>query len=171
LHAENRRLETIAADLVGLRRDAAELARLRAKSAALQQNIRKVARPENSADPSAPALPPRRLSEKTAQVFTQLGPLQRAKDWTAMMGLLDSLIPQVEPTSYDMALILDLKAKLYITQGQHKKAIEPWEKALQLSDQFKYFGDQQSCDIVNFLAQLRLQSGGVSAEAPQALWF
>ena len=114
------------------------------------------------------------LEEKVAQLttrWTTLKPLQDAKDWAGMIGLLDTLISQVEPTSYDMALILDMKAKLYIQQNQYSHAIEPWEKALQLSDQFKYFDGKRSSEIVHFLAQLRLQASGVTAEAPQALWF
>ena len=86
------------------------------------------------------------------------------------MNLLDSLVPGVGPTSYDMALILDMKAKLYVMQGQNSKAIEPFEKALQLSDQYKYFEPKAARDIANILAQLRFQAG-LTKQLPPGQWF
>lgn len=174
LRTENRRLENVAAEIARLRQDDAELGRLRDEAAALQESLRKIARlraGQSSDRAASTTVPPHQVTEKTSAAFRKLKPLQDAKDWAGMIGLLDTLISQVEPTSYDMALILDMKAKLYIQQNQFSHAIEPWEKALQLSDQFKYFDGKRSFEIVTFLAQLRLQASGVTAEAPQALWF
>jgi tetratricopeptide (TPR) repeat protein len=157
-----------------LREDEAELGRLRGEAAALQESLRKIARlraGQSSERAISANVPPHKITEKTSAAFRNLKPLQDTKDWAGMIRLLDSLISQVEPTSYDMVLILDMKAKLYVQQNQLTNAIEPWEKALQLSDQFKYFDGKRSADIVNFLAQIRLQASGVMAEAPQALWF
>ena len=95
--------------------------------------------------------------EKTSEAFTKLKPLQDAQDWDGMLKLLDSV--PTEPTSYDAALILDMKAKLFIQKNQLGKAIEPWEKVVQLSDQFGYFPEKQVQDIIFFLAQLYAQEG------------
>jgi RNA polymerase sigma factor (sigma-70 family) len=174
LRTENRRLENVAAEIAGLHEDEAELGRLRGEAAALQESLRKIARlraGQSSERAISANVPPHKITEKTSAAFRNLKPLQDTKDWAGMIRLLDSLISQVEPTSYDMVLILDMKAKLYVQQNQLTNAIEPWEKALQLSDQFKYFDGKRSADIVNFLAQIRLQASGVMAEAPQALWF
>jgi cell division protein FtsB len=174
LRTEHQRLENVAAEIAGLRQDEAELGRLRDEAAALQESVRKVARlraGQSSDRAMATTVPSHTITEKTSAAFRNLKPLQDAKDWAGMIRLLDGLMSQVEPTSYDMALILDMKAKLYAQQNQLTNAIEPWEKALQLSDQFKYFDDKRSADIVHFLAQIRLQASGVMAEAPQALWF
>jgi tetratricopeptide (TPR) repeat protein len=105
------------------------------------------------------------LGEKTSEAFGKLKPLQDAKNWAGMLALLDGLIPTVGPTSYDMALILDMKAKLYATQELYSKAIEPWEKALQLSDANKYFDEKQTLDTVYFLSQLNYQEG-LSSKVP-----
>ena len=174
LRTENRRLENITAEIAGLRQDEAELERLREEAAALQESLRKVARlraGQSTERAVATNVPSHKITEKTSAAFRNLKPLQDAKDWAGMIRLLDGLISQVEPTSYDMALILDMKAKLYVQQNQWANAIEPWEKALQLSDEFKYFDGKRSAEIVNFLAQLRLQASGVMAESPQSLWF
>ncbi|MBI5771986.1 MAG: sigma-70 family RNA polymerase sigma factor [Verrucomicrobia bacterium] len=171
LRAENRRSEDLAAEVSRLRQDDVVLARLRDEAAALQARLQSMARLSAATTPDRATTPPRRLSEKTSAAFGKLKPLQAAKDWSGMLVFLDGLIPQVEPTSYDMAQILDMKAKLYLALEQYSKAIEPWEKALQLSDQFKYFDDKDACDKVYYLAQLRYQCDGLTAEAPQGLWF
>jgi tetratricopeptide (TPR) repeat protein len=174
LRAENQRLGSVAAEIAGLRQAEAEFGRLQDEAAALQERLRTVARLRAQASTdraTSTNVQPHRISEKTSAVFGQLKPLQNAKDWAGMIGLLDRHMSEVDPTSYDMALILDMKAKLYVQQNQMAEAIEPWEKALQLSDQFKYFDGKRSSEIVQYLAQLRLQFRGVTADAPQALWF
>jgi tetratricopeptide (TPR) repeat protein len=94
-------------------------------------------------------------SEKTSEAFTKLKPLQDAQNWNGMLALLDTI--QVAPNSYDEALILDMKAKIYGMTNQLSKAIAPWERTVQLSDQFNYFTDKQVLDIVYFLGQLYAQ--------------
>ncbi len=101
---------------------------------------------------------PKQFNEATSQAFQKLKPLQDAKNWDGMIALLDS-IPGVGPTSYDRAMILDMKAKLYLQKEQYAKAIEPWEEALRLSDTYKYFDPRTTLDVVYFLAQLWAQEG------------
>lgn len=98
------------------------------------------------------------LSEKVSEAFTkQLKPLQDKQDWNAMLQLLDTL--QVAPGSYDEALILDMKAKLYATTNQLSKAIGPWERSIQLSDEHGYFTEKQTNETIALLAQLFGQEG------------
>lgn len=93
-------------------------------------------------------------SEKTSEAFGKLKPLQDAKDWKGMMALLEGLLPTVGKTSYDYALIQDMRAKLLLQQDKLSQAVPPWEEALKLSDQFKYFDDKYTNDIVLYLAQI-----------------
>ncbi len=53
------------------------------------------------------------VGEKTSEALTKLKPLQESQNWDGMIALLDA-IPGIKPDSYDQALILDMKAKLYI---------------------------------------------------------
>jgi primosomal protein N'' len=55
-------------------------------------------------------------------------------------------------------------------QNQFSQAIEPWARALQLSEQHQYFEPRQSREIANMLAQLRYQAGLTKQLPPQA-WF
>lgn len=102
--------------------------------------------------------PPRQFSEATSQAFAKLKPLQDAKNWDGMIAILDA-IPNVGPTSYDRAQILDMKAKLFLAKEKYSDAIPPWEEAVRLGDQYKYFEPRDMLDKVYYLAQLYAQEG------------
>jgi len=161
MRAENKRLENTAAEVAGLRQDDAALARLRDEAAALQESLRKMtpmSAAKTSAFAAAPTNPPvRQLSEKTSAAFQKLKPMQAARDFDGMLALLESLIPTVDPTSYDLALIMDMRAKLYGQKEQFGKAAEAWETALQLSKQYGYFDEKTTVQIRRYVAQFRYQ--------------
>jgi len=99
------------------------------------------------------------FTEKTSEAFKNLKTYQDKQDWNGMLALLEA-IPLV-PGSYDEAFVLDMKAKIYATTNQLSKAIGPWEKAVQLSDQHGYFSDKQTLETVSLLAQLFGQEGSM----------
>jgi RNA polymerase sigma factor (sigma-70 family) len=169
--SERRRLMATAAEVESFRADDAALAQLRDEAAALQAKLQKVSQ-LNAAQraATAPNRPRPAISQQTNATFQLLKPLQAAKDWPGMIRLLDRLESAVEPTSYDLALILDMKAKVYCMQNQFSQAIEPWEKALQLSDRFQYFEAKMSREIATMLAQLRYQAG-LTQQLPPQPWF
>lgn len=107
-----------------------------------------------------PAKKDHSFSEKTSEAFGKLKPLQEKQDWAGMLALLESI--PVVPGSYDEAFILDMKAKIFATSNQLSKAIAPWERAVQLSDQHGYFSDKQTLETVSLLAQLYGQEGSMS---------
>jgi len=110
---------------------------------------------------------PRNLNDKTVEVFTKIRPLAETKNYSAMMALLDGILPGLPPTSYDMAVVQNMRAKLYAAQEQYGKAIEPWEKALQLGDTYNYFEEKDTLDTLKFLAQLSYQEA-TNAKVPVA---
>lgn len=95
------------------------------------------------------------VSEKTQEAFGKLKPLQDAQNYNGMLALLEAI--PVAPNSYDEALVLDMKAKIYGMTNQLNKAIAPWERAVELSDKFNYFPEKQILEIVFFLGQLYAQ--------------
>jgi hypothetical protein len=105
------------------------------------------------------------VSEKTQEAFGKLKPLQDAQNYQGMLALLEGI--PVQPGSYDEALVLDMKAKIYGMTNQLSKAIAPWERAVQLSDQHGYFNEKQVLDIINYLAQLYAQEA-ISTKDPKA---
>jgi tetratricopeptide (TPR) repeat protein len=122
--------------------------------------------PPAQAQSGQPAAKQHQPSEKTSEAFTKLKPLQDKQDWAGMLAVLEAV--PVTPGSYDEALILDMKAKLYATTNQLSKAIGPWERSVELSDQHGYFPEKQVLETVALLAQLYGQEGSTSKVPAQA---
>jgi len=97
------------------------------------------------------------LNEKVSAEFQKLKPLQDAKNWDGMIALLEGLVPTVGPTSYDLAYIQDMRARLLAGKDQWSKAIETMEVALKLSDAHEYFDKSKTLEMLLFLAQVSYQ--------------
>lgn len=108
---------------------------------------------------------PRSISEKVGEAFQKLKPLQESKNYDGMIALLDGLIPTVDPTSYDMALILDMKAKLYGQKEQFDRAITSWESMIQIAEPKEYFDKKMMLETRLYLAQFCYQVG-VNSKVP-----
>lgn len=108
---------------------------------------------------------PNSISEKTGEAFQKLKPLQEAKNYDGMLLVLEGIGATVDPTSYDMALVLDMKAKLYGQKEQFDKSIEAWEAALRISEPKKYFDQKATLEITLYLAQFCYQVG-VASKVP-----
>ncbi|MBM3853832.1 MAG: hypothetical protein FJ399_11860, partial [Verrucomicrobia bacterium] len=106
---------------------------------------------------------PHSVSEKTSEALQKLRPLQEAQNFAAMLAILEA-VPFV-PNSYDEALILDMKGRIFAMTNQLTKAIAPWERAIELSDQFRYLPERQVMETVLLLAQLH-GSEGSSSKVP-----
>ncbi|NBV84966.1 MAG: hypothetical protein EBS01_01585, partial [Verrucomicrobia bacterium] len=78
---------------------------------------------------------PPSISEKTSEAFSKLRPLQETQNYKGMLDVLDKV--EFKPNSYDEALILDMKAKIFAMTNQFSKAIGPWERAIELSDKYQ----------------------------------
>jgi tetratricopeptide (TPR) repeat protein len=115
-----------------------------------------LAAPISSAeDDSSSATKQFQPSEKVATALSEkLKALQDSKNYNGMLDLVNGLLSGVAPTSYDAVYLLDMKARIYAQSEQLNKAIEPWEKALQVADQFHYFDDAKALEITKYLAQL-----------------
>lgn len=103
---------------------------------------------------------PPSISEKTSEAFSKLRPLQESQNYKGMLEVLDKV--EFKPNSYDEALILDMKAKIFAMTNQFSKAIAPWERAVELSDKYQYFSEKQTLDTVSLLAQLYGQEGSTT---------
>lgn len=111
---------------------------------------------------SAAERQPRSVGEKTSEAFQKLKPLQEARDWAGMLAVLEAITPTVSPTSYDMALILDMKGKLYGTMEQYAKAIEAWDTELKIAEGTDYLEPKARLETLLYLAQFSYQEGSAS---------
>jgi hypothetical protein len=105
----------------------------------------------------APAQQPSTLNEKVSAEFQKLKPLQDAKNWDGMIALLEGLLPTVGPSSYDMAYIQDMRARLLAGKDQWPKAIDAMETSLRISDANKFFDKNKTLEMLLFLAQVSYQ--------------
>jgi len=101
--------------------------------------------------------PQHELDEKTSADLDKLKPLLDAKNWDAALALLETIRVRVGADSYDMAIVTDVEAKIYLQKGEYQKAIPPLETALRLGDAHQYFSLSSIQDQVQFLAQIYYQ--------------
>ena len=115
-----------------------------------------------SDDTGAPQSNGPSLSENVSEQFEQLKPLVDAKQWEPALALLDTMAASVNPSTYqggyDMAVILDTKAKTLVEADRLGEAIAPWEETLSLVQVHpSYFYKHQVTDIIHYLAQIYSQ--------------
>jgi tetratricopeptide (TPR) repeat protein len=102
-------------------------------------------------DPEPPS-----LAEKTSTAFQNLQPLLNAKNWTGVLNILDGLLAQVDPNSYDNLVIQDMLWKIY-WQGLEKPdlAVPALEKVIQLGQIHpEYLSAKDKIDKLQFAGQL-----------------
>lgn len=88
-----------------------------------------------------------------------------AKNYDAALTAINAQIAKVQdPTSFDMAVLLQSKAQTLLQKSAFGEAIEPLEKALQLSDAKTptYFDERISQEFLYFLSQLYFQEASNS---------
>ncbi|MSU22304.1 MAG: hypothetical protein EXS32_00590 [Opitutus sp.] len=117
--------------------------------------------PSLSAQAPTPPVKSYSVAQKTGEEFQKLGPLQSAKppDMDGMMRIIDALLPTLPAGSYDLALTLDMQARLNAGKELWGKSVDAWETALRLSDANTppYFDKNKTLEILLFLAQMSYQ--------------
>jgi tetratricopeptide (TPR) repeat protein len=111
------------------------------------------------ADEAATDEPPS-LSDDVSDSLTKLQPLLDAKNWSAALNLVDGLLPTVQADSYDQVVILDIKARVYLQMDDLPDVVDPWERALALSDKKHYFSARNTLDIVDGLGRVLYSLSG-----------
>lgn len=111
---------------------------------------------------SAPCLvraeePPRELQENTSNELDKLKPLLDAKNWDGALSLLAAVKAKVPADSYDMAIVTNVEAKVYMQKGDYSKALAPWEVTLRLSDAHHYYDEKEVQEIIYYMAQIYYQ--------------
>ena len=103
--------------------------------------------------------PPPSFTDKTSEAFTKLTPMLTAKNYDGALALLNSILPTVQPDSYDEAVIENTLGGLWI-QGkeQPEKAIQPWEHMLDITSRHpNYFPATVVTPKYYYLATIYLQ--------------
>jgi tetratricopeptide (TPR) repeat protein len=102
---------------------------------------------------------PRNLTDETVRAFTKIRPLNETKNFAGMLVILDVLLPNLPPASYDRAVVQDMRGKLLFTQEKYAQAISPLTEALNLADSHGYFDTAPKLVMLQMLATLHYQEG------------
>jgi len=97
------------------------------------------------------------LSDNTGDGLAKLEPLIKDKDWSGAMKLVDGLLRDATPESYDQAFLNETEAQILTQKGDYPAAIRPLETALTIADRHHYFQAKQEADMLYFLSQLYYQ--------------
>jgi hypothetical protein len=77
---------------------------------------------------------PYSLGESTSSELAKIQPLLDANNPTAALAIVNTHLGKVEANSYDLAVLLQVKAQLLLQANRLKEGIEPKERCLALSD-------------------------------------
>jgi tetratricopeptide (TPR) repeat protein len=102
------------------------------------------------------------LSDSTGDGLAKLDPLIKAKDWEGSIKLVDSLLQEAKPDSYDQCFLSETEAQIYTQKGDYLAAITPLETSLQIADRHHYFNNKQETDMLYFLSQLYYQQADLA---------
>ncbi|HEV3028985.1 MAG TPA: hypothetical protein VG457_15505 [Planctomycetota bacterium] len=108
----------------------------------------------------ADAEQPPSLSDAVGDALGKLRPLIDGKDWAGALKLVDDLIPTVQPDSYDLAVLLDTKARLMIQGNDYVNSLPPLEQALEISDRHHFNDNAKEMEDLSLLSQLYYQAAG-----------
>lgn len=100
---------------------------------------------------------PAQLTEKISEELNKLKAFTDAKNWDGALALLNGLQGTVGPTTYDYAIIADIRSKIYLSKGDYAKSIAPMEAALRLGDAYSYFDERDIAEKIYYLVQLYYQ--------------
>ncbi len=100
------------------------------------------------------------LEAKTSEELNKIKDLTDAKNWDGALNLLQSLQPNVSPTSYDNDVIEEVMAKIYMQKGDYPHALEAMEHAVRLSDAYNYLEPREVQELVYYLALMYNQEAG-----------
>jgi tetratricopeptide (TPR) repeat protein len=90
-----------------------------------------------------------------------------AKNQAGALAAIEGAIAKVkDPTSFDMAVLLQIKAQTLLQMNEYARAIEPLERCLQLSDAKNptYFDERITTELLYYLGALYMQEGSNSKD-------
>jgi tetratricopeptide (TPR) repeat protein len=108
-------------------------------------------------DDTAPKEEAPQLTDATGDGLTKLDPVVKAKDWDGAIRMVENLIQEAKPDSYDQVFLKEMEAQIYTQKGDYPSAIAPLESALAMADAHHYFTNKQETETLYFLSQLYYQ--------------
>ena len=95
----------------------------------------------------------------------KLRELTGAKSYAPALVLIDRLLAAVPADSYDRALLVQIKAQIFLTEGNYAAAIAPLEDALRFADRPGFLAEAAPRAALFLLAQLHQQQAPESKDS------
>lgn len=110
------------------------------------------------------------LSEATSEQLGKVQPLIDAKNTAAAVAIVDGQLAKVARDSYDAAVLLQVKAQIYLQSPQQQMGTQPLEECLAISDAHTppYFEPRVALEFSYFLAQLFYQEATTTKDSKLA---
>lgn len=108
------------------------------------------------------------LSDAVGDGLAKLEPLIKDKDYDGAMRLVQGLLKDATPESYDQAFLNETAAQILTQKGDYLSAIKPLETALNVADRHHYFQAKQELDMLYFISQLYYQQADAEKNDRQA---
>ena len=97
---------------------------------------------------------PQTMSDAVGDGLAKLDPLLKAKDWTGALNLVENLVKDAKPDSYDAAILYRTLAQIDLQKADYIGAIEPLEKSLAISDRHHFFSNKETCDLLYIMSEM-----------------
>ncbi len=109
------------------------------------------------------------LTDKTSAELSKVQPLLTAKNTAGALAIIDAQIPLTDLNSYDMAILQQVKAQIYLQNNELAKAIDPLERCLTLSNAHTptFFDTKATVDFNYYLAALYFQEASGTKDPAQ----
>lgn len=104
------------------------------------------------------------ISTPVAAELGKLRELTEAKTYAPALALIDRLLAAVPADSYDRALLVQIKAQIFLTEGNYASSIVPLEDALRFADRPGFLTESAHRDALFLLAQLHQQQASESKD-------
>ena len=117
--------------------------------------------PFSHAEDKAPA---KEISEKVSVELGKLRTLLDAKNYAEALRLIDGLLGSVTNPSYDLAVLTQLKAQVFLYTGNYAAVVAPLETTIQLSERHAFFDRRTQLENLYTLAQIYYQLASSSTQ-------
>lgn len=108
--------------------------------------------------------PSPQISESLSAEVGKLRELIEAKSFKPALTLIDSLLKTVQPESYDLTLLSQIKAQIFLDEGRYADAIAPLEDALRIGEPRDHLTEAAARESLFLLAQLYQQQASESKD-------
>lgn len=99
---------------------------------------------------------PPEISARVGTAISKLGPLISGKQYAEILAVIEPLLSE-DIGDYDRAVLLQIRAQVFLNQGNFADAIAPMEQSLELSDNNGFFDASLTREFLYFLCQLYYQ--------------